>query len=29
MAMVPGQIKTDKAFTNIEEFHETDNFPQE
>ncbi len=29
MAMAPGQIKTDIAFTHIEEFHETDNFPQE
>ncbi|WP_244575603.1 hypothetical protein [Escherichia coli] len=29
MAMAPGQIKTDTAFTHTEEFHETDNFPQE
>lgn len=29
MAMEPGQIKTDTAFTHTEEFHETDNFPQE
>ena len=26
MAMAPGQIKTDIAFTHIEEFHETDEF---
>jgi hypothetical protein len=29
MAMAPGQIKMDTAFTHTEEFHETDNFPQE